>query len=372
MIHINDKHECCGCSACAQRCPKQCISMKEDGEGFLYPFVNPKNCTKCGVCEKVCPVLNQADERKPLECYAAVNLSDTIRLKSSSGGVFYPIAERIIRDGGVVFGARFNDNWEVIHAPAESLVDLKTFQGSKYVQSRIDTCFSEAEEYLRIGRKVLFSGTPCQVVALRRFLRKEYDNLITIDVVCHGAPSPMVWRDYIASLPMDGVAQVCMKDKRTGWKKYSFSLLDAEGKVLKSEKASVNKYMMAYLRNLIVRPSCFKCPAKAGRSQSDITLADYWGIEKILPSMNDNKGTSFVCANTKRGVALLKSLDLNMVTTDYNASATFNPCIYKSTLEPPERVGFWEIYEHHGVSTLLSLKPLKRNIIKTIINKIIG
>ena len=135
MIHINDKHECCGCSACAQRCPKQCISMKEDGEGFLYPFVNPKNCTKCGVCEKVCPVLNQADERKPLECYAAVNLSDTIRLKSSSGGVFYPIAERIIRDGGVVFGARFNDNWEVIHAPAESLVDLKTFQGSKYVQS---------------------------------------------------------------------------------------------------------------------------------------------------------------------------------------------------------------------------------------------
>ena len=165
MINIIDKHNCCGCSACAQRCPKQCITMQEDDEGFLYPLVDANICIDCGLCEKICPVLNQPQERKPLACYAAKNPDEMVRAKSSSGGIFTPLATAIIKEGGVVFGAKYNDNWEVVHASAQTLQEIDAFRGSKYVQSATGTVFIEAEKYLKQGRKVMFSGTPCQIAA---------------------------------------------------------------------------------------------------------------------------------------------------------------------------------------------------------------
>ncbi len=197
MIEIKEKYNCCGCSACVQICPKQCISLSADNEGFLYPQVDTAVCINCGLCEKVCPVINQNEPRMPLEVYAAKNTDEEIRLKSSSGGIFTLLAEHIISEGGVVFGARFNENWEVVHDYTETVEGLESFRGSKYVQSIIGENFKKAKFFLDEGRNVLFSGTPCQVAGLKKFLRKEYENLLTVEVVCHGVPSPMVWHDYL-------------------------------------------------------------------------------------------------------------------------------------------------------------------------------
>ena len=209
MIDIKDKKDCCGCSACVQKCPKQCISLKEDCEGFLYPIVDKDICIDCGLCEKVCPILYQGEERKPLKVFAAKNHDEEIRKQSSSGGIFTLLAEKIINEGGVVFGAKFDENWDVKHDYTETIEGLAAFRGSKYVQSRIEDNYRKAETFLKQGRKVLFSGTPCQIAGLKRFFRKEYENLLTVDFICHGVPSPGVWRRYL----QETVARMCDKNR---------------------------------------------------------------------------------------------------------------------------------------------------------------
>lgn len=369
MINIYDKHHCCGCSTCIQRCPKQCISLHEDEEGFLYPEVDLDLCVDCGVCEKVCPVVNQSEQRKPLYSYAAINPKDDIRKKSSSGGIFSAIAERVIKEGGVVFGARYNEKWEVEHSFTEAIEGLNVFRGSKYVQSRIGTSFIEAERFLKEGRTVLFSGTSCQIAGLNHFLHKSYANLITADVVCHGVPSPKLWREYLATIStVSLISSVCMKDKSRGWRGYNITITSNENNL--SERASANKYMLAFAQNLSLRPSCYQCPAKAGKSCSDITLADYWGVEKLIPSMDDDHGTSFVCANTEKGEHILRSLTLKMVKADYATSVPFNACIEKSTAEPIGRQAFWQNYQILGISVLQTLSPVKPSFLKRIIRRI--
>ena len=245
MINIIDKKNCCGCNACVQHCPKSCITMQEDGEGFLYPIVDQEVCIDCGLCQKVCPVLNQGEERKPLQVYAANNPNEEVRMQSSSGGVFTLLAETIIQEGGVVFGVRFNDDWEVIHDYTETKEGLAAFRGSKYVQSRIGESYCQVERFLKKGRKVLFTGTPCQIAGLNLFLRKEYDNLLTVDFICHGVPSPGVWKSYLEELialkgnqknsvlshskpiilySIRDISRIEFRNKRLGWKKYSFAL----------------------------------------------------------------------------------------------------------------------------------------------------
>lgn len=371
MIQITDKVNCCGCSACAQRCPQQCISMVEDEEGFMYPRVGESFCVDCGLCEKVCPVLNQGEIRKPLEVYAALNPNNEIRLESSSGGIFTIISSMIIKQGGVVFGAVFDQNWEVYHTYTETEEKISAFRGSKYVQSRIEETFKQIENFLKRGRLVLFSGTSCQVLGLKRFLYKGYDNLLTIEIVCHGVSSPKIWREYFKSLNLSQVGNVQFKDKRSGWRGYSFTIVSKDGAILFSEKASENKYMMAFFRNLTLRPSCFACPAKEGKSGADITLADYWGIEHFFPNMDDNKGVSFVCCNTIKGYQYLSNLNIQMQKANYDASLKYNPCIYKSTLEPTNRIVFWQNYHKQGILALLKLKKEGPSIFKRIINRII-
>ncbi len=185
MINLAKKEDCCGCNACAQRCPKSCITMQADSEGFLYPQINAQLCNNCGLCEKVCPVINQGNCRKPLKVYAAINKNEYIRIASSSGGVFSALAQKTLSNGGVVFGAAFNKEWGVEHIYIDSTEELKELRGSKYVQSNIGNTYKEAEKFLKQGREVLFSGTPCQIAALKLYLRKEYNNLTTIDIVCH-------------------------------------------------------------------------------------------------------------------------------------------------------------------------------------------
>ena len=204
MIQILDKSQCCGCTACVSICPKQCITMREDEEGFLYPVVDSSHCIDCNLCKKVCPELYPKEMREPLHVYAAKHKNEQVRLASSSGGIFTLLAEKIIDEGGVVFGVRFNNNWDVVHDYTETMEGLAVFRGSKYVQSYMGDCYLKAKSFLEQGRKVMFTGTPCQIAGLKNFLRKDYDNLLTVDVVCHGVPSPKVWQVYLDEIARKG------------------------------------------------------------------------------------------------------------------------------------------------------------------------
>lgn len=197
MIKIIDKKDCCGCAACVQRCPKQCIAMRIEDEGFYYPEVDSSLCIDCGICEKVCPVINQDSACLPIQCIAARGKQETIVKNSSSAGIFYLLAEKTIRNNGVVFGARFNNVWDVVHSWADTLEGIKPFMSSKYEQSQIGDSYKQAETFLKEGREVLFSGAPCQISGLKHYLRKTYGNLLCVDVICHGSPSPGVWREYL-------------------------------------------------------------------------------------------------------------------------------------------------------------------------------
>lgn len=362
MIKIIDKEQCCGCSACLHICPKNSIIFKEDKEGFLYPHVNMETCIDCGLCEKVCPVLNQNEERIPEKVYAAKHEDDEIRMKSSSGGIFTLLADQILDEGGVVFGARFNDKWEVIHDYTETKEGLAPFRGSKYVQSNIGNSYKQVEEFLKTGREVMFTGTPCQVAGLKKFLRKDYENLFTVDFVCHGVPSPMVWRKYLEEeIARQGdigkntvltfpkvspvVTGVNFRNKLTGWKKYSFVLnfskASAEGEqnTVLSSLFTDNAYMNAFLANLSLRPSCYACPAKAGKSGSDITIGDFWGIENVTPNIDDDKGVSLLILNNRK--YKLADINCNIISLEVEDGIRSNPSYIYSVLEPINRNYFF-------------------------------
>lgn len=335
MISITDKKDCCGCSACVQRCPKQCISMQEDEEGFLYPVVDTAHCIDCGLCEKVCPVIHQDAPREPKSVYAAKNPDDSIRISSSSGGGFTLLAEQVIARGGVVFGARFDERWEVVHDYTETTDGLAAFRSSKYIQSRIAGAYIRVEAFLKQGRLVLFSGTPCQIAGLHRFLRRAYDNLLTVDVVCHSVPSPGIWRRYLAEKmtalgnPLSQISSVSFRDKSNSWKRYDVVVTLKDGSSHR-EPSSKNVFMRGFLNDLYTRPSCSSCPAKNGKSGSDLTLGDFWGIESLMPDFDDDRGVSVVLANTERGKAELDTLNLGYRTASYEDVVLRNPAINHS------------------------------------------
>ena len=331
MIKIKDKKDCYGCHACEQVCIKNCITMQADDERFLYPVVDSEACNECGLCEKVCPVIHQDSPRLPLAHYIGINHNETIRLRSSSGGIFTLLAEVVINEGGVVFGARFDEAWNVVHGWTDTIDGLAAFRGSKYVQSRIGDTYREARDFLKQGRKVLFSGTPCQIAGLKRYLRKDYDNLFTVDIVCHGVPSPGVWRRYLdefcdalrehnaeknspsfstETTPM--ITSISFRDKTNGWKefgfrlRYSLSAREDEREFL--QPFSTNPFMQGFLKNLYLRPSCYDCSAKSGKSSSDITIADAWGINQFASEYDDDKGACYVLENTDKGSCFLQQL----------------------------------------------------------------
>lgn len=386
MIHIDDKKDCCGCEACAQRCPKRCISMQEDGEGFLYPRVDHSLCIDCGLCEKVCPVLHQDTPREPQAVYAAKNPDETVRLSSSSGGIFTLLAEQTLSRSGVVFGARFNERWKVVHSYTETVDGLAAFRGSKYVQSCMGDSYRECERFLKAGRKVLFSGAPCQIMGLKRYLRREYDNLLTVDFVCHGVPSPLVWRKYIEEtlvrqdekiqfrptlnhlfsdeIPL--IEGISFRDKCLGWKKYSFALtlskVTTAGEKNTVSLSSIfydNAYMQAFLANLTLRPSCHACPAKCGRSGSDVTLGDFWGIEKIAPELDDDRGCSLLIINNPGVKGKLQKEGCLLAEYPISEVIPYNPSVAYSVDMPNNRDFFWHMFDKAGFHKALMLTTNK-------------
>ena len=352
--------------------------MHEDKEGFLYPKVDKEACIDCGLCEKVCPVIHQNAPQEPLSSYIAINPNEEIRLKSSSGGIFTLLAENIIAEGGVVFGARFDENWDVVHTWTDTIEGLALFRGSKYVQSRIGNTYKEAKDFLQQGRKVLFSGTPCQIAGLKKFLRKEYDNLLTVDFICHGVPSPGVWCRYLSELREslraergDGrntvslslneipvITGISFRDKSNGWKKFGFYLRYAafEAAVnsvstpaIKEEKELLmpyteNPFMQGFLADIYLRPSCYDCPAKSGKSGSDITIADAWGMEHFAGQYDDNKGACYVLENTDKGKAVMSQLQSLKIEVYLELIKKHNPAWINSALPHPKRDLFYRLF----------------------------
>lgn len=382
MIKVKDKSACCGCVACVQICPKQCISLDEDKEGFLYPTVNRNLCIECGKCEAVCIELHSFEVREPLKVFAAQHFDESVRAASSSGGIFTLLAETIINDGGVVFGARFDSDWSVVHDFTETHEGLQAFRGSKYLQSRIGNTYRQAEKFLKAGRKVLFSGTPCQIAGLKRYLHKDYENLLAVDFVCHGVPSPLVWKKYLeetiarqceknsvllhfnplisergsmAGIRKRKIDTICFRNKNLGWKKYSFALTLSEvttdgekNTVLLSTIFPENEYMQAFLADFSLRPSCYACPAKGGKSGSDLTIGDFWGIEKIAPEIDDDKGCSLVIVHTDKKVNRLSNNSILSEISLRQDPFKGNPSYYISPYQPVNRAFFFSQFGKNG------------------------
>lgn len=297
--------DCCGCGACANTCSKGAIQMKENHEGFLVPHVDEAACIDCGLCLKACPALQEkrANEEKP-DCYAA-QAEDNIRSVSSSGGVFTPLAEAIINRGGYVCGAAFREDWTVHHIIIDNKDDLAKLRGSKYVQSDTEDCFKRIKALLRDGKWVLFSGTPCQVAGLYTYLGKEYDTLVTVDIFCHGAPSPGVWKRYLnENYKLEDIAKINFRDKTAiGWSCSHVAITLKNG-----QKDVSNNYTKWFHNSVILRPSCEECKYSKLPRPADISLGDWWGISKINPTLNDGKGLSNVLINSPKGKELFESV----------------------------------------------------------------
>ena len=346
MIKINRKQDCSGCHSCASACPKQCITMIPDNEGFLYPQVDMTKCIDCGLCERVCPIINKTSSNHTPIAYACINKNENIRLQSSSGGVFTILAENTINNGGVVFGAGYDDELKLVHSYTDTIEGLSAFRGSKYEQSKIGKTYKRAKKFLETNKKVLFSGTPCQIGGLYSYLGKEYDNLLCIDIVCHGVPSSKVFKKYKSQLENrydSKTKKINFRRKDSGWKRYNLALSFHNNKSY-SKEFTQDIYMRGFLQNLYLRPSCYDCSFKSIHRQSDITIADFWGIENILPKLDDDKGTSLILVNSTKGKKVFEELQDKMISekVDLDEAIKYNPSAVSSVPQNQRRDEFFE------------------------------
>lgn len=355
---------CTGCAACAAVCPISCISMVGDEEGFLQPNIDTSLCIDCGVCRKVCPVnksgmsggqgavCNHNGDNNFLAVWAAWSLDDDIRFNSSSGGVFSVLAENILQKGGVVVGAAFDDSFGVQHIIIKDVADLPLLRGSKYAQSKIDpSLYEEIKKILQEDRLVLFSGVPCQVAGLRSVLKKPSPNLFCCDILCHGVPSPKLWKRYLAEeeKKKGQVYKISFRHKETGWKKYSLNIEFLGGKTHKSNFFK-DPYMKAFLSDIALRSSCYHCQFARLRREGDLTLADFWGVEKKYPEYDaEDKGTSLILVNNHQGEMRLDEnrAQLFLGEADLDTAVSGNPVLIKPARRPVERDVFF-----HDLSTL--------------------
>lgn len=347
--------KCSGCGACVQICSRDALSFLPNYEGFLYPSVDTGLCIECRLCERTCPVLDEKHsgyltERK---AYAVCCNDEKTRLGSSSGGMFTVLAEKIIEGGGIVFGAEFDTDFSVKHGWTERIEGLERFRGSKYLQSRTEDTFRECREFLDEGRKVLYTGTPCQIAGLKAFLRKDYANLFTADVVCHGVPSPALWKKYIEHREKKSASltvRTAFRRKDDGWKLFSLAFAFADASEYR-KVLTKDKYMQIFLHDSCLRESCYQCSFRGDGHMSDLTLADFWGVENLMPEMFDDKGTSLVIVQTAKGGELLKSVmdRIKIETTDFGEAVKFNPSYFESKPRSALRTGFYRDLQSHGI-----------------------
>ena len=324
---MRNKKECCGCTACFHICPINCIVMKEDEEGFLYPNIDKAKCIHCNKCKEVCPNRNIENRNTRTQTFVGYYKDDEVRKQSSSGGIFSAIAEWILQQKGVVFGAAFDENFEVHHIAVETKEELIKLRGSKYVQSRLENTFLEAKEYLEKKRKVLFTGTACQIAGLKNYLSAEYENLYTVDVLCHGAPSPKIWRMYLDDKKEQyqaSINKVEFRNKDDGWKNFFISIAFSNMKRFYTHYYK-DKYMRMFLDNLDLRPSCYSCVFKEIPRISDVTIGDSWGVENYMPDMDDDKGTSVILVHSSNGEKIFREIRKKLIVREVGLDEVVSP-----------------------------------------------
>ena len=378
MIQITNKTDCCGCNACGDVCNKKAITFKTDIEGFWYPEVDKDKCNNCGLCEKVCPIINinnlkKNDTEKPLHTIAAINKNMRVRWDSTSGGAFSALAEVMYSQEGYVSGAIYNEDFSVRNYISNCHEDLSRLRSSKYLQSNAEGLYSKIRILLKSGEKVLACGTPCQMAALRTFLQKDYDNLIIVDFICRGVNSPKVYRAYLDSLEKkynSKVVYVKAKNKELGWRNLTRKVTFANGQSYYGVYMD-DDFRRGYHTNVFCRPSCYDCKFKGFPRIADITIADYWGIEKVDKNLDNNIGTSMILLNTPKGESYFEQVKdlLEYKETPFESILGGNIALRKS-IEPAkiDRKSFFEDLDTHGFDYVTQkyfpLKTIRRNGLK--------
>jgi len=336
-VEICEKNKCTGCLLCESVCPKGAVKIREDSAGFLYPFVETEKCISCGLCQKKCPE-NETLSIPPQKAYAAYTKNKDIRKASSSGGIFATLAAVVLKEGGVVFGAGYDGELNVLHKAAENPEELSELMGSKYVQSNTLGIYKKVAEKLDEGRKVLFCGTPCQCAALRNYAG-EKENLLIVDLLCHGVPTPALWKKYLND-NFKAPESASFRSKKRGWEEFSMEVKHSQGVY----NASLYKdaYLRMFLRNICLRESCHECSHKGMNYSSDITVADFWGISKVFPAMNDDKGCSAVILRSDKGIRAFEEVKDQLIAVECSVESIskINTAYGRSAEKPASREAF--------------------------------
>lgn len=360
MIDLIPLKNCVGCHSCESVCSFDAIRMDLNNEGFLFPRFEKKKCTRCGACLKACPVLNEfCPERLPMpEAYAAWSTNDLVRKSSSSGGIFSELAQKILNNGGVVYGACFDGKFQLCHREVATEEDLPPLRGSKYLQSNLSGIFVKVCSQLKEGQQVLFVGTPCQVAGLNSFLMYDYPKLITCDLICHGVSPPGVFTRYIAELEENHQATVTkfiFRAKPRGWKDFFFEIqFDNGSRIL--EPFADNSYMKAFLANLNLRPSCYQCKHSRLPRVADITLGDFWGIWNYHPEWDIDKGISALLINSSKAHAFLTDHNFSLRQAELQWVIEGNPLLIGSAKAHKNRKKFFQLFlGGYSIETIMNI-----------------
>lgn len=353
MIQITSPEKCCGCTACASICPHDAISMEPDALGFLYPKVDLEECVGCGLCDKVCSFNESYDKSlnltEPL-AFAARHKNAAEVSTSRSGAAFIAISDYVLQNGGIVYGAGYTDHFRVVHKRAATNIKRDEFKGSKYVQSDLGTVFRNVKKDLLNGLIVLFSGTPCQTSGLNSYVGKKLrDNLILVDIVCHGVPGPYVWRDYLAYLERRYVSDIHEVDFRNkelfGWTSHRETYTFSNGL-----KTVQNAYTYLFYRHIMFRHSCGVCHFTNLKRPSDITIGDFWGWQKVDKQINaDDKGLSLVILNTQKGIDVFDAVKDSVITVPAKLKDCLQPNLVHPSLLNKNRVNFERDFQKKGI-----------------------
>jgi len=380
-----NKHNCSGCTACMNLCPNNAIIMAVDNEGFSYPQINETKCSQCGLCRKICPFhenYNVDGNYNTPKVYAVKHVDEDVRISSTSGGMFTALSDLVLEKNGVVYGAVFDEHFRVCHHKAESKAERDKMKGSKYVQSDLNHIFLDIKNELNNGKYVLFTGTPCQVAGLKAFFNNApSEKLILCDLICHGTPSPLIWKEYISLLKKkkkSNLKYFKFRDKGKGWHKSRLYAEFDDGSKLYDEPL-IKLYNSIFYQHVALRPSCHHCVFTNLKRPSDITIGDFWGIEKYKQRFDDNKGVSLVLINTEKGEDIFQKLRNNLI---YETSSV-EECVQQQrhlTVPascPSKRKIFWEDYYSRGFkyvarkyTTYGPVNRLKYNILKPILSKL--
>ncbi len=346
------KH-CFGCTACKHICPVSCIRMASDTQGFLYPIVDESQCIDCRLCLQVCPYAsddNLGSELFPnTTVYAAKHTDTANRMHSSSGGAFTAISDYILDKGGIIYGVGYDAELRVCHMRSDTREQRDLFRGSKYVQSSLGSAFKDVEQDLKNGLSVLFTGTPCQVAGLRNYLQEEYENLVLVDLICHGVPSQKLFDDYLALMEHkegSSILDCKFRDKSKGWKNLVMTLDFASHS--KTIDAHDSSFYSLFVDGTILRACCYECKFSNFNRPSDITIGDFWGIERTLPQFDDEKGISLLLGNSRKGEAIIQSLSEQLTCRQSTHSDCLQHSLYAPTQANANRDAFWKDYLEHG------------------------